>query len=510
VGYYFAKALNRELHCPVGIIHSSWGGTPVEAWTSVEGLKHDPELSRAANRIRENKSAFPQTLAAYAEQFSSWSKQYERGDRPVLDANAAFAMEPSNVDWKPISIPSNTPAELPKAGAIWFRRTFTIPAEAANLQQPLYLGKIRGFYKAYLNGEKIAEVNPGTGNPAAGPVYLKPNLVRKGPAVLAIRIFNPSAPPILEPARPLRFMGQDLSGSWTFCEDGALPPLSGEGLHAMPKMPDQPPQDRLSPSYLYNAMIAPLVPYGIRGIIWYQGESNASRGWQYRTAFPLLIEDWRSKWDEKDLPFYYCQLANNGAKKNVPTDSGWADLREAQSLALRLPNTGQAILIDAGEADDIHWRNKVIAGERLARIALANSYGKSMDFSGPVYQSSRLEEGRITIVFSKVKGRLKAAPLPETYQPRSTLPQSVPLIRNSPESELEGFAICGEDRKWVWAQARIEGNTVVVWSPQVKRPVAVRYAWATNPTCNLTDDSGLPAGPFRTDDFPLMTRHSRY
>jgi sialate O-acetylesterase len=257
-------------------------------------------------------------------------------------------------------------------------------------------------------------------------------------------------------------------------------------------------------------MIRPLIPYGLRGVIWYQGEANVSRAEQYRTAFPLMISDWRKHWGKGDLPFYFCQLANYQAKEKVPGESALAELREAQTHALSLPRTGQAILIDLGESEDIHPRNKKDVGERLARIALAKDYGKSVPFSGPTLSSSKFENGRAMLTFSNTDGGLAAAPLPEKEILVSKTGKTAPLQRNSPQSQLEGFAICGSDQVWYWADAKIEGETIIVQSDKVPEPVAVRYAWANNPTCNLINGAGLPAGPFRTDDFPRKTAGLKY
>ena len=257
-------------------------------------------------------------------------------------------------------------------------------------------------------------------------------------------------------------------------------------------------------------MINPLIPFAINGAIWYQGEANAGRAHQYQTAFPLLIADWREQWGQGDFPFYFCQLANYMAKKSAPAESAWAELREAQSKTLRLPNTGQAVIIDIGESADIHPRNKKDVGERLARIALANDYGKSMPFSGPVFEALAIKENQAILSFRHAEGGLIAQPLGETYDVRSLTGETAPLARNSPNSELEGFAICGEDKVWVWADAKIQGDKVIVTSEKVPSPVAVRYAWADNPTCNLANAAGLPASPFRTDDFPLTTLGKSY
>jgi sialate O-acetylesterase len=257
-------------------------------------------------------------------------------------------------------------------------------------------------------------------------------------------------------------------------------------------------------------MIHPLIPYAIRGVIWYQGEANVSHAYGYRFEFPALIRDWRKQWKQGDFPFYFCQISNFGQHVTKPRESTEAELRESQSLALALPNTGQAITIDLGEEADIHYRDKQPAGVRLARLALAGTYGKSVQSSGPVFNSFKLEGHAIRITFLHAEGGLVARPIPATYRPKSSLATSLPLQRPSPHSQLEGFAICGEDHIWHWADAYLDGDTVVVSSASTPHPVAVRYAWADNPITNLYNREGLPATPFRTDSFPLSTQDRRY
>lgn len=254
-----------------------------------------------------------------------------------------------------------------------------------------------------------------------------------------------------------------------------------EGLHypPLPKF-DDPRASQYRPASLYNGMIAGLIPYGIRGAIWYQGEANASRAMQYRTLFPMMIKDWRSRWGQGDFPFYFVQLANFMAVSPQPQESGWAELREAQTMTLSQPNTGMAVIIDIGEAGDIHPKNKQDVGRRLARWALAKDYGfKDLVHSGPLFESMTVEGDKIRIKFKHIGGGLVA----------------------KGGVELKGFAIAGEDRKFVWADAKIEGDTVVVSNSSVTNPVAVRYAWANNPICNLYNKAELPASPFRTDDW---------
>lgn len=242
-----------------------------------------------------------------------------------------------------------------------------------------------------------------------------------------------------------------------------------------------------NPTTLYNAMIAPIVPYTIKGAIWYQGESNAAKAYQYRTLFPLMINDWRTKWGT-DFPFYFVQLANFMQTNEEPTESSWAELREAQMQTLKLINTGMAVTIDIGDANDIHPKNKQDVGKRLALLARSGTYGeKRIVAMGPLYDSYIIDNGKIIISFHPSKSKLTT----------------------SDRESLKGFSIAGPDKKFYWAEAMIEGDKIVVSAATVPFPVAVRYAWADNPICNLINEAGLPASPFRTDDWPGVTIDSK-
>jgi sialate O-acetylesterase len=265
----------------------------------------------------------------------------------------------------------------------------------------------------------------------------------------------------------------DLSGDWkykTAVDLGDVPPR--------PPAPDSPNR----PTVIYNAMLEPLMPFGIRGAIWYQGESNAARAYQYRLLFPRMIECWRENWGQGDFPFYFVQLANWRERRDAPVESDWAELREAQMMALSLPNTGMAVTIDIGDADDIHPKNKQDVGKRLALNALAQTYGKDVVYSGPTYESMSIEGDQIRLTFDHVDGGLVAH-----------------------GDSLTGFAIAGQDSQFVWANAKIDDETIVVSHPDIDTPIAVRYAWSDNPECNLYNKVGLPAPPFRTDDWAGVT-----
>lgn len=344
VGYFFGRELHGALDTPVGLIHTSWGGTPAESWTTLESLQADPLLSPIPARWEAQQAAEAKAKAEYEAAYAAWQ--------------AAVAA-----------------------------------AQASGTEAP------------------EAPTAPKTTN-----------------------------------------------------------------------------RDSWMPGGLYNAMIAPLVPYAIQGAIWYQGESNASRAYQYRTLFPTMIRDWRASWNQGDFPFIFVQLANYLARQPEPGDSAWAELREAQTMTLdACANTGQAVTIDIGHATDIHPRNKQEVGRRLALHALAKTYGRDVPYSGPVYNSMVVNGNAVTLSFEHAAYGL------QTFD----------------QGKLVGFAIAGADRKFVWADARIEGDTVVVSSDAVPEPVAVRYAWADNPECNLHNGIGLPASPFRTDDWPGVTVDAR-
>lgn len=511
VAYYFSKKLQNELKVPVGIINSTWGGTPSEAWTSEAALDSVPDLKECRQRLNQEETDYPSKKQAWVEAMREWLKTTGREDHPAVDTEKFAGTNVDTSSWIPVTLPGEVKAAgLPSTGAVWLRKEVVIPPALAH--EPLrFWFFLNGFDTIYWNGKKITgttfENFEGEGNIRKGEHYSIPvNEIRNGANVIAIRLF--------EPISPARFAGSftmggvPYDGAWLAKSEYELPAPSADKPAPQPlKMATE---SQNCPGRLFNGMIHPLLSYAIRGVIWYQGESNAGRATQYRTAFPLLIGDWRKQWHNEDFPFYFCQLANFMPKKPDPAESAWAELRDAQASALRLPHAGQAVLIDLGEAGDIHPCNKKDPGERLALIALAKDYGKPIPYSGPVFDSMKIDGSKAILTFKPTDGGLVANPLPETYLVSTKLNKTVPLVRNSPGSQLEGFAICGADKQWFWADARIEGDMVIVSSPKVPDPVAVRYAWADNPTCNLYNGAGLPASPFRTDDFTPVTLNVKY
>jgi sialate O-acetylesterase len=260
---------------------------------------------------------------------------------------------------------------------------------------------------------------------------------------------------------------------------------AGKPAPTAPPSPDQALKGNARPGNIFAGMVHPTLGYGIKGVIWYQGESNAGRAWEYAKLFPFMIEQWRAEWKQGDFPFYWVQLADFKAEAPDLFDAQWAELRESQTKALSLPNTGEAVIIDLGEANDIHPKNKYDVAARLVRWALAKDYGfKDLPHQSPKYRELSVAGNKATLKFDHVGAGLRTVDV----------------------NDVGGFIICGEDRQWVRAQAAITGNdTIEVWADGVAAPVAVRYAWADNPVCNVLSKGGLPLTPFRTDDFPMIT-----
>jgi sialate O-acetylesterase len=503
-GYFFIKKLNCELKVPVGMINSSWGGTPIEGWISMDGTDSVPDLKRVREQNYDIVDGYPARISGFITTLGAWIKDTRREDKPVADAAVYAGIDVSTEGWIPVKIPGEViGAGLPQVGAVWLRTEITFPTKRSNSLDIAL--PIDGYDSVYWNGRLLKQVTyedfDGAGTVRHDGAYRIPAAdINDGKNVLAIRFYEPVRPAKIWDV-PMLAWSTPVKGEWLAKAEYEFPPVDAAKIASAPRPPVKNlPRLEWVSGCLFNGMINPLRPYAISGVIWYQGEANAGNALRYRDTFPLLIADWRKQWGQGDFPFYFCQLANYMGKKSEPSESKWAELREAQSMTLKVPHTGQAVLIDIGEAGDIHPRDKQDVGERLACIALANDYGKSIPYSCPVCESMKIEQGRVVLGFSHADAGLVARPLPELFTVKSSANETAPLVRNSPGSELEGFAICGADKKWVWANAKIEGSAVIVWSDQVSAPVAVRYAWADNPTCNLYNGAGLPASPFRTDD----------
>jgi len=510
VGYYFAKMAEKNLQVPVGIIHSSWGGSRLESWISPEVLNEE-ETSRAAREWGQINEA-DALRRNYVEQYRLWAKQNGREDPGSPAPEKFISPDVSESEWKPVSLPGKlADFGLPDVGVTWLRKKVTIPSEYARPGMFFHVGPMREFERLYINGELVRETTCESPHQLLNSprwFHLATSL-REGEAIFAIRLFSPAGGAEVSGGSFRIEGGIPIDGEWLAKNESEFPPLAPEAVAAMPQPPSPLPPLQNIPGGLFNAMIAPLLPYALAGVLWYQGESHIREANIYAEGFRRMIGHWRRAWRRPSLPIYYCQLPNKGEKFSEPDRNVFAiaPFREAQAQSLELPQAHMAVLIELGEALDIHPRNKKDVGERLARLVLTRTYSRDLHGDAPQFDSMKIEGGKVRLRFRHANIGLVAQALPGEHVLRYTpdfIPQVAPLSRPSPGSELQGFAICGVDRQWKWAQARIEGgDSVVVWSEDVDLPRAVRYAWADNPTCNLFSKAGIPAMPFRTDDFPL-------
>lgn len=517
VGYYYGRRLQAELQVPVGLINASVGGTPVEAWTSYPALSTQPDVKAETDATLARLSGgFPEAKAAYLARLEAWQQTHDRRD--VRAGTDESFLKTDTADWATVKLLGTlNPATGKVGGSVWLRKTVDLPFGASEGSfWALDTGAPTGLHEVFWNGVRIgglgdwAKLVSFTGGMHR---YVIPrNLVHQGPNEIAVRIFNPGDElGILGNPSRLRVAFNDhglddslpLTGDWRYKMERALPPIDAAMRATLPVLPEKPPIAAQVGSCLFNGFIHPIIPYGIRGAVWYQGEANVAKPSRYQASLEAMINDWRARWHEGDFPFYLCQLPGFTDPQTEPRKSNWAELREAQSRTTALPATGMAVLIDLGEARDIHPRNKADAGERLARVALAKTYGRDLVFSGPVYAGMKIEGDRVRLRFKHTHGGLVAGPIP----PGVILPAIVAAPLPQASAELKGFIIRGENQPWAWADARIEGDDVVVSSPSVPHPVAVRYAWADNPVCNLYNQAGLPAAPFRTDSSVSPTTH---
>jgi sialate O-acetylesterase len=470
--YFFGKKLHQELGIPIGLIHSSWGGTVAEAWTSAPALEAFPEFALQLDEVAAIASSTADDPDV--EYLDAWFQKHDSGT-----AKGWFKRDADTMDWREVKLPGNwADCGIPGfEGVVWARREIELPAAWAGKPLVVRVGEIADNDTTWLNGTVIGRTNqfsvPRRYQIAAG-------IAKPGTNTITLRVTNAGGGGILADKHPLCIHpeGDDgaaisLAGTWHLQETAKMSD-TGRPLVGNPNVA----------SVLYNGMIAPLAPCSLTGVIWYQGEANASRAYQYRKLLPALIRDWRDRFQREDLAFHIVSLANYQMAHEQPRDDAWAELREAQAMTAKsVPHCGLAVAIDIGDAGDIHPKNKRDVGKRLARSALANTYGMDGVGSGPWFRAFEVAGGNLRIRFDHSEGGLQ--------------------IKGS---SARSFAIAGEDRKFVWAEAVIDGDTIVVSSPAVPRPVAVRYAWDSNPEACLYNGAGLPAVPFRSDDWPGVTQ----
>jgi sialate O-acetylesterase len=477
VAYFFGRRLNSELNVPIGLIHSSWGGTAAEGWVSPEALSTLQEFLPAVRNLERTWADSKKSPADLDRQMDGWWSDNDPGSAAGRTwADPSFDVS----DWKRMRLPQFwEDAGLPGYdGVVWFRRTFELPREWAGRDLRLRLGPVDDRDTTYVNGVRVGSLSQWD---APRAYRVAASLLKPGLNTIAVRVLDTGVGGGIYGKPGEMRIGPEGDGA-------AAIPLDGEWSYrasvALGEMKTPPPaqggNDFSVPVIRYNGMLAPLLPFAIRGAIWYQGETNVGRAAQYERLLPLLIRDWRARFGVGDFPFLIVQLANYLERRAEPADSEWARLREAQlHVSQTVPHSGLAVTIDIGDAKDIHPKNKRDVGERLALAALAQVYGRRLESSGPIYRRMKVEGGRVRVAFDHAGGGLVA----------------------KGGGGLKGFAVAGEDGHFVRAETEIRGSEVLVWSPQVKRPAAVRYGWADNPECNLYNRAGLPASPFRTDDF---------
>lgn len=471
--YFFGRELQKNRNVPVGLINTSWGGTVIEAWISHGALAGVKDLEQMADMVAGWPVSMEERKADYEKGVADWTRLNEAFDAAAMNLHKNFASCGQNdSDWQIMTLPGMIETVYPGFdGHVLLRKNVEIPQSWAGKPLVIHMPFVGNADMTYFNGKLVGERSGGR-EPRA---YTVPaELVHEGTATVAIRLMNrQSRGGVFGREDGFFIEGPDserisLAGEWRS--------LAAADSRSLPARPINMVDDPNWSTVLYNGMIAPLVPFAVKGAIWYQGCSNVGRAEQYRDLMTLMIEDWRSAWGY-DFPFYITQLANYQTRQTEPENSSWAELREAQDIASQVTsNTGLAVIIDIGEAMDIHPKNKQEVGRRLALQAMAGAYDMPVLASGPVFDRYEIDGDVIRIYFSSVGKGLKAK-----------------------GGSLEGFAIAGADRKFHWAEAKISGNCVEVRCDDVAMPLAVRYAWGDNPLGNLYNAAGLPAGPFRTD-----------
>jgi sialate O-acetylesterase len=490
--FHFGRDIHRALGVPVGLVQAAWGGTPAEAWTPREALTADPALKPLVDTLDAVEND-PQRRADLAKAVADWEAKNFHQDTGNRGEKLGFA-KGAGAGWAKMEIPQVWEnAGLAIDGAVWFRREVTLPEGWGGHDLALSLGAIDDFDVTYWNGERIGATGAETKMYYAAPRHytVPARLCKAGRNIVAVRVFDHygsggfagspaqlSVGPADASAAPL-----PLGGTWLYKIERRLPPAKADWA-SRPAMGADEPQ---SATVLWNGMLAPLAAAGssFAGVIWYQGETNVGRAAQYRTLFSTMIRAWRAAFHDPALPFLFVQLPNydDPLGKAPLGEGGWAELREAQAAALREPKTAMAVTLDVGEGDNLHPRNKREVGRRLALAAFKLVYGRDVLATGPTFLTATRAGDTIRARFGAIASGLVTS---DGAPPR-------------------GFLIAGTDRVWHPAVARIERDVVVVSSPEVREPLAIRYGWGNDPVNTLRNGADLPAAPFRTDDWPLAT-----
>jgi sialate O-acetylesterase len=494
--YFFGRKLYKELNVPIGLIFSSWGGTKIQSWTSGDFLEKIPEYKPIVEKIKSS--------APVLEKLRNWIHSHR-----VLDVSSKKPADEwknlnfddsvcskSNFDgsqWKEMKLPTywETTEVGEFDGAVWYRKKISIPQAWVNHALTLSLGPIDDMDETFVNDIRVGGIEQ-SGFYAVPRVYDIPgNIVDDITLTIAVRVVDiggggglwgtPEQMKIYPKGDSTKAIS--LAGEWKYLpvaeySEGKfyIYGVKGEEYYSRPKVPVD--VSAATPTMLYNGMIAPVVPYSIKGVIWYQGEANVdlpSDYNNYKKLFPLMIKDWRTNWGEDSFPFYYVQIAPYTYSMSSKSQM----VREAKLLTLSIPNTGMAVTLDIGSLETIHPPDKQDVGKRLALWALAKNYGKSIIYSGPLYKSMKIDGNKIVLSFTHAESG---------------------LVIKKINGETN-FLISGKDSSFVKAEVEVRGNKLVVFSSQVKNPIAVRYAWSNTAEATLFNKEGLPASTFKTDDW---------
>ena len=476
VAYFFARRLQESVHVPIGLIQEASGGVPAEVFASPGSLHPMKDFDAGIAEVeRRSKESGP----VYGNYIMHWYDEYDIGSKNGSWADPAL----DDSSWKTLRIPGDFGelgvADVPSL--CWLRKEITLPQTLPQGPARLYLGSVDKMDTAYINGRQVG-ASSWVENPR---VYFAEGALKPGRNIIAIRLLRMKpGGGFISPASDLRLTLGDgtaipLSGEWKgkVAVDGRPPQPMPIGFENLPTMP----------GVLYRGMLEPIAPIAITGAIWYQGESNAERAYQYRTLLPAMISGWRKLFGQGDFPFYIVGLPAFKHRSDVPVDDSWAEMREAQALtAQNVTNSCMAVTVDTGDPDNIHPVDKKDVGDRLGLCALSEHYGQKAPHAGPTLSSVERLPGALKLHFDHTDGGL--------------------VVKGD---KLGEFSVAGDDRNWHWADARIEGDVVIVSSPSVPSPIAARYAWQSNPAATLYNGAGLPAVPFRTDDWPGVTDHNK-
>ena len=479
VAYFFARKIYDKYKIPIGLVNASVGGTPIEAWINEAGYEEFPEILKI---IEQNKDT-AYVNAHTGNRFSGSGGTTEPSDKGLTGPIKWYEVAYQPKNWRRMNIPGYWEDQGIRDlnGVVWFRKEIHIPASMVGKDARLFMGRIINADEVYVNGKQVGKT---TYQYPQRRYDIPKDVLKKGKNVFVIRVTNRFGKGGFVPDKPYYIFTEkdtvNLKGYWTYKVGEVFKPWNPD---AVKKTSDEPRQRQINPqnepTALFNGMVAPITKMPVAGVLWYQGESNAGRPEEYKQLMDALIDGWREIYKDSQLPFIYAQLPNFMDVNYSPEDSNWAELREAQLAAWNDEYAAMTVNIDLGEWNDIHPDNKKDVGERMALAALHIKYEEDdLVYSGPIYKNHEIKEGKFYISFDHIGSGLDS-------------------IDGEP---LSNFAIAGEDKKFVWANAKIEHNKVIVWHEDVRNPKYVRYAWADNPdNPNLYNQEGLPASPFRTD-----------